>query len=39
VYERLRTLLAEELGTSPGADTQELHQRLLRETAEAQPDA
>lgn len=30
VYERLRTLLRDELGASPGKETQELHQRLLR---------
>ncbi len=29
VYERLRTLLREELGTAPSAPTQELHRRLL----------
>ena len=30
VYERLRTLLREELGTYPSAETQSLHERILR---------
>jgi DNA-binding SARP family transcriptional activator len=29
VYDRLRVLLREELGTAPGAETQALHRRLL----------
>jgi DNA-binding SARP family transcriptional activator len=29
VYDELRLLLREELGVAPGADTQELHRRLL----------
>ena len=29
VYERLRVLLRDELGTVPGAATQQLHRRLL----------
>lgn len=34
VYERLRKLLSEELGTYPGAETRSLHERILR----ASPD-
>lgn len=30
VYERLRTLLSDELGTFPSAETQQLHERILR---------
>lgn len=30
VYERLRTVLREELGVSPGAEAQRLHRRLLK---------
>jgi SARP family transcriptional regulator, regulator of embCAB operon len=30
VYEKLRVLLREELGASPGREIQELHERLLR---------
>jgi len=29
VYHRLRTLLADELGTTPGADTEALYLELL----------
>jgi DNA-binding SARP family transcriptional activator len=37
VYERLRLLLREELGASPGAEVQELHARLLKLGALQEP--
>jgi SARP family transcriptional regulator, regulator of embCAB operon len=38
VYERLRTLLRDELGVAPGADAQELHRSLLRRLDAVRPD-
>lgn len=37
-YERLRVLLAEELGVDPSPETQALHVELLRRTASPAPD-
>ncbi len=39
VYERLRTRLREELGTSPSAATQAVHGRILRATPPPGPDS